>query len=379
MNWFPGAEISNELTYPSPHGGSRRASPSPRPFQQDQLSYLEMDVDRESIQDARRASWHAPISHGLGLITPPVTTPASYVTTAPLNTFTTDHQTMSLGWPSELTSSAPATCRPEPVRKDSCSDQSCDPLSTLLPGALWDHLRPMSSTLCGYETSPGRSEYSRSSHPSAVSSPYAHSDVYIQPIDSPPIKIEHLPDQRIPEIHFVAEDDDQYRQDTSVNPEQIMKDEDTSIEERLKSFLSSSNNSDNGDNRPHNVQAIHRRAHSFTDFDTLSLAPRRKQRRIHTKPENANFRCDRCGGGFKRAFNLRSHITNVHNREKNQACHFRGCSLRFVRKTDLTRHIDSVRIFDNMQMLVLTWHRSITSYETSSAIFAAKISQEKTH
>lgn len=358
MSWFPGTSPFHGSTYSSPHGGFLRTSPSPQPSQhQEQQMEMDPDKDRDDLQDARGAAWHAPIPQGLGLLTLPVTTDSPFRITTTLEPSAHNSTNISLGCPSEFSSSAPPTRRPDPIRKDSWSDQSCDPLSTILPSALWDYLRPRASSVGGYDTSPGRSDYSRSSHPSAVSSPCAHSDVYVQRVDSPQIKIEYPSDHAIPQIHFVSDDTPDDQSQLLVQPSELMKVDETSIEERVKTYLSSSASSDIGDHYDH-VEGVPRRAHSFAEFSNLSLNRRSKAKRTYTKPENASFRCDKCGKPFQRGYNLRSHIANVHNRHhvKHHACDYEGCTHSFVRKTDLTRHISSVCTCIDM-------HKPITDLE----------------
>jgi hypothetical protein len=342
MSWFPGAEISEDPTVASPNDGFLRTSPSPQPSHQRNRIEIESNANRNDFQEPPCPSWHMSMPQGLGLLTLPVTTDAGSDLAMTTGPFAFHHTTMSLAWPSEFVSSAPSSARTQTTRKDSWGDQSCDPLSTLLPGALWDHLRPTSSSVAGYDTSPGRSEYSRSTQPSAVSSPYANSDIYLHRVDSPQIKIEYPLQRTIPEINFVPEDIHQQHSRLLVNPDDLMAGEELSIEERLRTVLGSSSSSDNGDYKPDVLRPVRRRAHSIAEFDDLGFIHRRK--RTHTKSEHAKIHCDECGKPFQRAYNLKSHISNVHNkhRAKQHACDRDGCNLRFVRNTDLRRHIESV-------------------------------------
>lgn len=333
MSWFPGAEIIENPTS-TDDDDLLRTAPSPRPSEQSQQIDMEPDANHDTFEDTCCASWQAPVPQGLGLLIFPVTPDGDYDLTKAMEPYINHQPSISIGWPSEFNSSAPPTCRPEPIRRDSCSDQSCDPLSTLLPGAL----------LAGYETSPGRSEYSRSSFASAVSSPYAHSDMYVHSMDSPQVKVEYSADQTIPQIRFVSEDDSQHQSQMLVNPGDLMNIDEKSIEERVKAYLSSSASSETGEYKPQLAPPVHRRARSFADFGAMALGARPKQKRTFTKVEDAHFRCNRCGKPFQRSYNLKCHISNVHNREraKQHTCEYDGCGIKFVRKTDLSRHIDSV-------------------------------------
>jgi ribosomal protein L44E len=137
-----------------------------------------------------------------------------------------------------------------------------------------------------------------------------------------------------------------------VNPGDLMNIDQTSIEERVRTCLGSSSSSDYGDYKPPIQRSMHRRPHSFGDFGALTFNGRIK--RTYTKPENANFRCDQCGRAFQRAYNLRSHLANVHNRHRarQHPCEYDGCTNTFVRRTDLTRHEESVCICNLVQQLV---------------------------
>lgn len=72
---------------------------------------------------------------------------------------------------------------------------------------------------------------------------------------------------------------------------------------------------------------------------------RTRIRRNPTTPENANFSCQICGRLFQRSYNLKSHL-QTHNptRPHPNHCPYPGCERRFVRRTDLLRHEQSVHI-----------------------------------
>jgi hypothetical protein len=75
-------------------------------------------------------------------------------------------------------------------------------------------------------------------------------------------------------------------------------------------------------------------------------APRRQPRRLTTKDE-ANFVCDikGCGKLFSRSYNYKAHLeTHDENREYPFPCQEPDCSKKFVRKTDLSRHHQSVHV-----------------------------------
>jgi len=71
----------------------------------------------------------------------------------------------------------------------------------------------------------------------------------------------------------------------------------------------------------------------------------RVRKRGKTTAENAQYFCSECGKPFQRNFNLRSHKqTHQPMRDKPFACNHYDCEKRFVRKTDLIRHEQSVRV-----------------------------------
>jgi hypothetical protein len=73
------------------------------------------------------------------------------------------------------------------------------------------------------------------------------------------------------------------------------------------------------------------------------LGPRRK--RQYTTAEEANHKCQKCGKYFHRRYNYRAHLaTHDPNREYAHVCQVDWCKKKFARKTDLTRHYQSVSL-----------------------------------
>lgn len=75
-------------------------------------------------------------------------------------------------------------------------------------------------------------------------------------------------------------------------------------------------------------------------------SPRRQPRRLTTK-EEANFQCQvkGCGKLFSRSYNYKAHLeTHDDRREYPFPCTVDDCNKRFVRKTDLSRHHQSVHM-----------------------------------
>ena len=69
---------------------------------------------------------------------------------------------------------------------------------------------------------------------------------------------------------------------------------------------------------------------------------RRRKRRL-TEPGEANYHCQTCGKYFSRVWNYNAHReTHDPGRPKPHACTELGCEKAFVRRTDLTRHVQCV-------------------------------------
>ncbi|KAI0484013.1 hypothetical protein GGR56DRAFT_4567 [Xylariaceae sp. FL0804] len=78
----------------------------------------------------------------------------------------------------------------------------------------------------------------------------------------------------------------------------------------------------------------------------VSRSQRRQPRKLTTK-EEANFQCEvkGCGKLFSRSYNYKAHLeTHDENREYPFPCNMPNCNKKFVRKTDLQRHNQSVHM-----------------------------------
>lgn len=87
-----------------------------------------------------------------------------------------------------------------------------------------------------------------------------------------------------------------------------------------------------------------KRSSRETEAVTTKDIKRVRSVRRPTTQENANYECHICHKLFQRSYNHRSHM-EVHNptREYPNPCEYKGCTKKFVRKTCLLRHEQSVR------------------------------------
>ncbi|KAF2796725.1 hypothetical protein K505DRAFT_237133 [Melanomma pulvis-pyrius CBS 109.77] len=76
---------------------------------------------------------------------------------------------------------------------------------------------------------------------------------------------------------------------------------------------------------------------------STGITARTRTRRNHTTSETANFSCHICHKLFQRSYNHKTHM-EIHNptRKKEHICPHKDCERKFVRKTDLDRHRNSV-------------------------------------
>ncbi|KAI9809947.1 MAG: hypothetical protein M1825_000380 [Sarcosagium campestre] len=77
----------------------------------------------------------------------------------------------------------------------------------------------------------------------------------------------------------------------------------------------------------------------------ITNVQRTRKRRQLTTPADANHECHKCGKLFGRSYNYKAHMeTHDPTRIYAYPCTEDGCSKKFVRKTDLTRHHQSVHM-----------------------------------
>ncbi|KAK7538156.1 uncharacterized protein J3D65DRAFT_621159 [Phyllosticta citribraziliensis] len=77
----------------------------------------------------------------------------------------------------------------------------------------------------------------------------------------------------------------------------------------------------------------------------INTSTARTRSRNATTFENAKYECDLCGKLFQRLYNHKSHMeTHDPKRAFPHICEAKGCERKFVRRTDLVRHEQSVHI-----------------------------------
>lgn len=288
--------------------------------------------------------WPSQYAQGLGLDHVPTPTQSSFGTSYPV----TSPYPPNSAWAPNPVSLAPSCVYPELTAQGTSMDFCYSMATPTMPSsASWDTPAPTSSIFPPtYEGSPGRSDYSESSQQSFVeSSPYAHSDDFLQTSDSPFIKVEEQSEYIRPRLYSVP--GLMSEQPSHVNPGDIYASPPLSAfdhsnspyhvspkveeEEDVKHFVRHQRQQ-----RPHNRRA-------FSD-DTIEVVEDR-QKRGYTTHANSTCHCDQCGKLFQRSYNLKAHMeTHDPHRDQPHCCPHPGCKRRFVRRTDLTRHEQSVSI-----------------------------------
>jgi len=91
--------------------------------------------------------------------------------------------------------------------------------------------------------------------------------------------------------------------------------------------------------------------------DTPSPETKQRRKRSYTTEATAKCRCDLCGRLFQRTYNLKAHKeTHDPARKVPFDCNVQGCNKRFVRRTDLERHFQSVSAFTTCRSPNLLTH-----------------------
>jgi hypothetical protein len=274
--------------------------------------------------------------HGLGLGGLPATTSQAFLESQ----LVTDQPdiTVSSPWLSQYSFAQTPISHPQPIRSiQTWPESGCnDTCSTLMPTTLWDTPQPYPAQgpLC--PASPAFRQYSPGEYHSGISTPYARSDSVLPSAHSPHIKIEEIATPGSGSVGITSQYSSPDRP-LVVRPEDLMAAPSYSIEEKIESLLAPSPLLNESFAYPSSVRPVRRRAYSSADI------LEDKKKRGYTKPGDARCSCDQCGKLFQRTYNLKAHMeTHDPHRAQPHTCGFEGCEKRFVRRTDLLRHQQSV-------------------------------------
>lgn len=337
MSFFPSADPNEEQTpYLGGQPWSRQnTTPITQQTRNDCFDFGFNDsTTTQGLPNSQTTAWTSSFEqpHGLGLHYAPASFAPGYSGSV---TFSQPAST-SFTWPADFTPTQTPFVSPGQLRRDSCGD-NCDPPATVQPSQLWDLFQHTAALSTVRDPSAERSEYSTSSFQSAASSPIVRSDCYgIAAGRSPLVKIES---------EQAVSDSSLFHGIPALQEPSPVRSRDFAVPQAAASdrYVSpgfQSTLSDGADLKP-SLQPDYRRAHSAADTEEIRYQGRRK--RSLTGPENASCSCEVCGKFFQRCYNLRAHMeTHDANRSMPNKCKYPGCGKRFVRRTDLMRHNESV-------------------------------------
>lgn len=295
-----------------------------------------------SAQDVYSTSqpmvWPSQHNHGLGLDM--MTTPTQTLFDSQYPTPTTS--SMPSVWNTASGMSLSSTSYPEYTIQQSAMED-CYPLASSLPTTTsWDAPHQDSNNFVPVYDSPGRSDYSTSSHQSLVeSSPYAQSDDCYQLHSPPYIKIEDSSESQRPRLYSIP-GSAPLGHPSHVNPGDLYTSPPPSAVDRAyreTSRLPSKVESEE-DVKPFSIPSRSRRA--MSEDSNVSIYDQ-KPKRGYTTHANSTCHCEKCGKLFQRSYNLKAHMdTHDPHRQQPHVCQYPSCKRRFVRRTDLIRHERSV-------------------------------------
>ncbi|SMQ54288.1 unnamed protein product [Zymoseptoria tritici ST99CH_1A5] len=256
--------------------------------------------------------------------------------------------TSSMTWPATLANSLHSTQYPTSqqghifaatqncyVQPDSLQGLSSDPSYATWP-------LPQNSADSYFvrnNLSPGRSDYSVSSQSGISLSPYANSEPGRN--DTAHVKVEELYEPARSRLNSDGATDVQHHH---VNLNDVHRPPRAVAEKQRRSSSRSSLQSEYMEQKPSmstsRVSPALRRS-----ISSNNVRDNRADKRGFTTKANSTCACQLCGRYFQRTYNLRAHM-ETHNPVRDQPwkCQHEGCERRFVRKTDLVRHWDSVHL-----------------------------------
>ena len=245
----------------------------------------------------------------------------------------------------------PNTTRPESTTAETRLEQCYPTASALTDYSQWRPLQQVPTShapvfdVPAYQTSPAQSDHSASSYSSLIaSSPYAQSDGYFHPASPPNIKSEDSFDHSQSHLYSIP-GTPQYENHSHIDPNDLFS--------QATSSAAAAQRAKNERDDLKYEQSLLRTAYATDQSDAngtgMSEAVRMAEaearfKRGFTTAENSTCHCQVCGKLFQRPYNLKAHMeTHDPYRQQPHACEYPDCKRRFVRKTDLTRHEQSVR------------------------------------
>ena len=132
------------------------------------------------------------------------------------------------------------------------------------------------------------------------------------------------------------------------------------------------------------IIGVKRKAMGSLFPDVSGRQAQRKKRRL-TEPAEANYHCQTCGKYFSRVWNYNAHReTHDPSRPKPHVCNHPNCEKAFVRRTDLTRHVQCVGYPLFIQKVLCPvadpkFSRSTPKTRNSNAACAITVLLGKTH
>lgn len=323
---------------------------------------------------------HAPTwssqPHGLGLESLPTPTQSmfdqAYSTATPYDAATS--------WAHNATTMSTSTTYPAYTTQDSVLSyySFTTPLAT---PPTWDstHNQP-SSVESVYDSPPTRSDYSTSSAQSlTVSSPYAHSDGCFQLGSAPLIKVEESIEYQRPRLYSVP-GLMSCPQPSHVNPGDLYSSPPlTASDQHTMDALQAASRDEIQESKPALLRPQRTQTRRAVSEDSLNRFEGRTKRG-YTTQANSTCKCPECGKLFQRSYNLKAHMeTHDPHREQPHLCTYLACRRRFVRKTDLLRHEQSVSLIDSLYYKwMLTGNRCTLESANTLVPSATAISLEKT-
>jgi hypothetical protein len=249
-------------------------------------------------------------------------------------------------WHEQAESIFPATSMPEYTRSVANLHQHYSSADMMSSMTAWDFsANHHTAFVPGCDRSSSRSSQASTT----ASSPYAHSDGYFQASSPPMIKLES-PEYGRSNVYSTPTASLTETQLLHIDPGALLTSASSSTLHRSNYCPFPSQvkveQQEHASSLDHERQqrASDSRIQSAVSPDCTSSETRTK--RGFTTPTTSTCHCESCGRLFQRTYNLRAHMeTHDPQREQPFACEYDGCTRRFVRRTDLVRHEQSVSVY----------------------------------